>query len=99
MFKISATDPDTDLNWDIDFEILYVTDDKGEDLIDKFETTGSDCTDSRRCSIGFKKKGEIYSSCLPENDENCDKTTPRVNFMRMKVRAKGTAHEYSDLFF
>ena len=91
IFKLSATDPDIDLNWEIEFEISEIIDDLGTTRTSDFVKTNEDCTpDARRCSTTFKKDSEIFAECIPENEpETCLKTIGRINFLTMKVKAKG----------
>ena len=91
IFKLSATDPDIDLNWDIAFEISSIIDDLGTDRTSDFVKTDEDCgSDARRCSTTFKKNTEIFAECSPENEpETCLTTNGRINFLTMKVKAKG----------
>ena len=90
-FKLSATDPDIDLNWEIEFEISEIIDDLGTARTSDFVKTNEDCTsDARRCSTTFKKDSDIFAECRPENQpETCLKTFGRINFLTMKVKAKG----------
>ena len=95
IFKLSATDPDIDLNWDIVFEISSIIDDLGTDRTSDFVNTDEDCTsDARRCSTTFKKDSDIFAECSPENEpETCLRTNGRINFLTMKVKAKGQVKE------
>ena len=95
IFKLSATDPDIDLNWNITFEISEIIDDLGDDRTSDFVKTEEDCiSDARRCSTTFKKNTEIFAECCPENEpETCLTTNGRINFLTMKVKAKGQVKE------
>ena len=95
IFKLSATDPDIDLNWEIAFEISEIIDDLGNDRTSDFVKTDEDCTsDARRCSTTFKKNTDIFAECSPEKEpETCLTTIGRINFLTMKVKAKGQVKE------
>ena len=95
IFNLSATDPDIDLNWNITFEITSIIDDLGTDRTSDFVKTDEDCkSDAKRCSTTFKKNTGIFAECSPENEpETCLTTDGRINFLTMKVKAKGQVKE------